>query len=105
MFGLFGKSDSVSVDDFAKELAEELAKRYPPSMEAELDKKISSKRLTKILEDLYGKVSEYKVNNKLGIYKKAKLGNSFKWELKELGYSSDFVDLATEGLVVYVTRK
>lgn len=105
MFGLFCKSGSVSVDDFAKELAEELAKRYPPSMEAELDKKISSKRLTKILEGLYDKVTEFKNNNNLGVFKKAKLGNSFKWELKELGYSKEFVDLATEGLVVYVTKK
>jgi len=105
MFGLFGKSDSVSVDDFARELANELAKRYPPAMDDDQDKKITSARLTKILEDLYAKVSEYKKNHKLGVYKKAKLGNSFKWELKELGYTEEFIDLATEGLVVYVTKK
>jgi len=42
--------------------------------------------------------------HKLGWYKKAKLGNEFKWELKEIGYDEKFIDVATEGLIVYVTR-
>ena len=41
---------------------------------------------------------------KLGIYKKAKLGNTFKWELKEMGYDEKFTETATEGLIVYLTR-
>jgi len=36
--------------------------------------------------------------NRLGIYKKAKLANVFKWKLSELGYSADFVDRATKEL-------
>ena len=38
-------------------------------------------------------------------YKKARLANAFKWELKELGYSEKFVEVATEGLVVYTTTR
>ena len=34
-----------------------------------------------------------------------RLGNAFRWELTELGYSKMFVETATEGLVVYVSRK
>jgi hypothetical protein len=41
----------------------------------------------------------------LGVYKKARLGNTFRWELEEMGYSEKFIELATEGLIVYITRK
>ncbi|NJK42488.1 MAG: hypothetical protein HC937_01785 [Aquincola sp.] len=36
---------------------------------------------------------------------KAKLGNAFRWELTELGYRKDFVELATEAVIVYLSRK
>ncbi len=93
------------VDAFSKGLAQELAKRYPPAMEKDSEKKISQKRLTNLLEETLFKARQFKQQHKLGVYKKAKLVNSFKWELKELGYSEQFIDLVTEGLVVYVTKK
>ena len=48
---------------------------------------------------------EFRNQHRLGIYKKARLGNTFRWELTELGYSKPFVETATEGLVVYISRK
>ena len=48
--------------------------------------------------------ADYGKKNRLGVYKKARLANSFKWQLAELGYSEKFVEIATEGLVVYTTR-
>jgi hypothetical protein len=38
------------------------------------------------------------------MFGKAKLGNEFKWQLKELGYTEKFIDVATEALMVYLTR-
>jgi hypothetical protein len=43
--------------------------------------------------------------HKLGVYKKARLGNTFRWELEDRGYSKAFIETATEGLVVYLSRK
>ena len=104
--GLFGLVSSKAVDEFAKNLAQEIAKRYPPSMDAGSgERKLSQKRLTSILEDTYKKAIEFRNQNKLGVYKKARLGNTFRWELEELGYSKKFIETATEGLVVYITRK
>ena len=102
--GLFSILSSKEVDAFAKSLAQDLAKRYPPTMENSESSKISEKRITAILEQTFEKASEFQANKKLGVYKKARMGNSFRWELTELGYSEKFVDLATEGLVVYMTR-
>ena len=65
---------------------------------------VSQKRLTTILEDTFTRAHQFNLENRLGMFKKAKLGNSFKWELKEMGYEDRFVEVATEGLVVYLTR-
>ena len=104
--GLFGSVSGKDVDQFAKGLAQDIAKRYPPAMEkGSAERKISQKRLATILEDAYGKATEFKNQHKLGVYKKARLGNTFRWELDELGYSKNFIETATEGLVVYISRK
>lgn len=93
------------LDAFAKSLATSLVRRYPPSLDKAESRRISVTRVSKVLEDVLEKAAEYNRNNKLGVYKKARLGNQFKWELKELGYSDEFIDLATEGLIVYMSRK
>jgi hypothetical protein len=104
--GLFGSVSSKEVDEFAKSLVQDIAKRYPPGMDAGgAERKISQKRLTSILEDAFAKALDYRHQNKLGVYKKARLSNTFRWGLKDLGYGDKFVDVATEGLVVYISRK
>lgn len=102
MFGLF--SGSKKVNEFAKELAVNLSKRYPPALDVNPEKKISANRLTKVLEEALSSAAQFQRDNRLGLFGKAKLGNEFKWHLKELGYSDKFIDVATEGLMVYVTR-
>ena len=104
--GLFGSVSGKQVDEFAKGLAQEIAKRYPPTMDkGSGERKISQRRLTNILEEALNKAADFRRQHKLGVYKKARLGNTFRWELSELGYSQKFIETATEGLVVYVSRK
>ncbi len=103
--GLFGTASGKDVDAFAKTLALDLAKRYPPALDQGGERKLSQKRLTTILEETFDKAVGFKNEHKLGVYKKARLGNTFRWQLQELGYSEKFVETATEGLVVYVARK
>jgi hypothetical protein len=99
---LFSDKD---LDAFAKSLAESLAKRYPPSLETAAGRKVSVNRVTRVMEDILERVADYNKTRKLGMFKKARLGNSFRWELKELGYSEKFIEVATEGVIVYLTRK
>src|SRR5688572_16704094 len=97
---LFGAVSSKQVDEFAKELAQELSKKYPPVLDQSPDRTLSERRLTRILEDTCNRALAFKNEHKLGVYKKARLGNTFRWELEEMGYSRKFIDTATEGLVV-----
>ena len=103
--GIFDRFSSKEVDQFAKSLALEISKRYPPSLDQAKEKKISPNRITRVLEESFAKAASFKTEKHLGIYRKARLGNTFRWELTDLGYSKPFVELATEGLIVYMSRK
>jgi hypothetical protein len=102
---LFGALSGKEVDAFATELADELSKRYPPALDQGGGQTLSEKRLARILEDVCNKALAFKNKHKLGVYKKARLGNTFRWALEEKGYSKVFIETATEGLVVYLARK
>ncbi len=95
---------SRKVTEFAKSRAQDVAKRYPPANANNPAQMVSQKRLSGILEEAFTRAAEFNRENRLGWYKKAKLGNEFRWELKELGYDQKFIEGATEGLIVYVTR-
>jgi hypothetical protein len=94
----FGKSASGEVEEFATTLAIDLGRRFPPASEARTDPG-AKYQLKVILDGLGARAVRYNSEHKLGIYKKAKLGNVFKWKLKELGYSNQFAETATKDIV------
>jgi hypothetical protein len=93
------------VADFAKSLAADIAKRYPPALESQPGKRPSVNRLTRIIEDVCERAVTFNKEQSLGWLGKAKLGNAFRWELTELGYRKDFVEYATEAVIVHLSRK
>jgi hypothetical protein len=101
---LGGLFERVDVAEFAKGLAEDISKRYPPALDQEPGKRPSVNRLTRIIEDACSKAVDFGGKHRLGWLAKAKLGNAFRWELVALGYQKDFVDLATEAVVVHLSR-
>jgi len=103
--GILDRISGKDVDQFAKSLAVEISKRYPPSLDQAKEKKISQNRIARVLEDAFSKAVTFKSDKHLGVYRKARLGNTFRWELTDLGYSKPFVEMATEGLIVYISRK
>ena len=102
--GLFSIFSNKEINAFAGELATGLAKRYPPAIDVSPDKRVSENRLTRVLEETLARAVEFQSTHKLGVFGKAKLGNEFKWQLKELGYTDKFIEVATEGLMVHLTR-
>lgn len=89
---------------FGADLAASLAKRYPPSLDANGREKLSLNRISKILETTYADAQEYQSQHKLGIWGKTRMSHAFRWKLVDLGYTTEFVKLATEGLVVYLNK-
>lgn len=93
------------VDDFALKLAAELANRYPPELENEQPRRRNPQRLSKAFDAAFNNAIEFQHEHRLGVYGKARLCNTFKWELKRLGYPDDFVDLTTRSLVNFVASQ
>lgn len=104
--GLFGSASSKQVDEFAKGLAKELAEQCPP-LPGDGGGKPSGtpKQIVATLEEICRKALGFKEQHKLGIYKKARLGNTFRWELTTLGYEKAFAEDVTQRLIVYIARR
>lgn len=84
----------------AHDLAIGLQKDLPPMLMEKQRKVLSVNKVTRLLEKTYQVAQDYQKDKKIGFIKRAILANSFKWELKSLGYPDDFIDMATEGLVM-----
>jgi len=96
--------DTKALEEFATALAEDLGRRFPPASEARTDPG-ARHQVGVILEGLAARAVRFHEQEKLGIYKKAKLGNTFRWKLKELGYSNDFIERATKEIVTKLAAK
>ena len=88
----------------AKSLALDIAKRYPPAIANNPAQIVSQQRISGIFEQVFTRAIEFSRDNRLGWYKRARLGNVFRWELTELGYGDKFINTATESLILYITR-
>jgi hypothetical protein len=95
---LLGIFKTKEIEEFALVLANDLGRRFPPASEARTDPG-AQRQLKVILDGLGARAVRFHEEHRLGIYKKAKLGNVFKWRLKELGYSEAFSELATKEIV------
>ena len=96
-----GLVDTKEVEAFAVVLAEDLGRRFPPSSEARTDTG-ATHQIAVILDSLANRAVRFRDEKRLGLYKKAKLGNVFRWKLKELGYSEPFVEQATTTIITRV---
>jgi hypothetical protein len=101
---ILGLLNTKELEQFAAGLANDLARRFPPASEARTDPGARN-QVNVILEGLAARAVRYHTEQKLGIYRKAKLGNVFKWKLKELGYSDEFVERATKEIVTRLALK
>lgn len=90
---------------FVEQLVDQLRKRYAPALDTTPGKRPSANRLTRIMEDTCAKAVAFQQEKSLGWLDKARLGNQFRWALSEAGYSKEFVDFATEAVIVSISRR
>ena len=93
-----GWFDTSEAQDFGKSLAKSFIDRLPPV------EKTSSKKFEGKAKEALGKMAKqiatFRSTSKLNFYKKAKLGNAFKWTLREAGYDHAYTDELTEWLML-----
>lgn len=102
--GLFSFFSNKGGKDFAESLAKSLTKDLPPKLMLNSASVISANRVTTILERSYAKAAAFQAEHGIGAMKRAALANAFRWKLKELGYPEEFVSVATEGLLVHLSK-
>ena len=90
--------------DAGAALAQTLAHRYPPELEQDGKLRTSADRLSRVLEGLYVECKRDLGGERLTLLARARLAHAFKWGLIERGYSKAFIDVATEGLVVSLSK-
>lgn len=101
---LLGILDTREIEAFATALADDLHRRFPPASEARTDTG-AKRQLEIITEGLAARAVRFHLENKLGIYKKAKLANVFRWRLAEHGYTKPFVENVTKAVVTRLAVK
>lgn len=104
--GISGAVSGKQIDEFAKALAHELAKRCPPApAEGGGRPRVAPRKLVSTLDELCSRALNFRNEHKLGVYKKARLGNTFRWELTDLGYDKRFAEDVTQRLIVLIAGK
>ncbi|MDY7539050.1 hypothetical protein QN395_05190 [Undibacterium sp. RTI2.2] len=94
---IFSWFDATEEKQFGQILAEALIERTP--VESAVGK-ILNKKHEAMLNKLSQLVIEFKQDRKMNTYKKAALGNTFKWELIKKGYDREYVDQLTNWIIL-----
>jgi hypothetical protein len=92
----------IRSEDFAIELAEEFAGRFPPTVGQDGG---SAKAFASAVDHLCLRAQAFHREQKLGLFAKAKFGTEFKHKLKDLGYADALADELTSTLLVRMSAK
>jgi len=97
---MFSWFDAKEEQHFGTTLARFYIERVP--FESPFSKNKFATKTQETLKKLDLQVQQFKKDRRLNVYKKAKLGNAFKWSLRDAGYDVDYVNELTEWLMLRV---
>lgn len=75
---------------FAQEIVREVNRLFPPTNQK--GKAIPTKTFQKKFDSLIVRTRTFALKHELNIYKKAKLLNTIKWEMREAGHEEVIID-------------
>ncbi len=101
--GFFTGAVSDAPKLFATVMVEKIVRQFPPKSELQLTKKGVKRRLEGVIDPLMDDLVKFQKEHQLGWIGKARLGNAFRWALTEKGYSDQFVQALTEGVIQTIT--
>ena len=85
--------DAGPSKQFGAALALFYAAKLPIDVDKE-DKKYANKKEF-VMKKMFEQIEQFKLENRLNLYKKAQLGNAFKWALKDSGFPGREIDQLT----------
>ena len=100
--GILDWFKTQEVDELAAAIATELVKRVPPAALESRTRK-AAERLRNTHEAIFARAGKFARTHPLNVYKRARLGNQFRWALKEAGYPPEFVESWTYELAIQIT--
>jgi hypothetical protein len=83
----FNAGDAVL---FAKDIVRDINRLFPPADQR--GKAIPAKEYKKKFDSLVARTRAFSLKHKLNIYKKAKLLNTIKWEMKDAGHEEVIIN-------------
>lgn len=95
---MFGSRKTEDADAFAVALAREFATLFPAGTDA-----AEGKRFARAVDEICNRARAFQRENQLGIYGRAKIGTSFKFELKNAGYPDEFIDSLTHQVLLVMS--
>ena len=97
--GLLQWFSTGGVDEYARQLADGFAGIFTQEMAANWlqDRKKVEKKLSSAIKTTYRKAEQLQREHEFGTFKKARITNTFRWQLEELGYDKQLIANVTEG--------
>lgn len=90
---IFKWFDASEAKAFGTLQAQYFMERIP--LEAQLNEKKFAAKTKDALEKMNLQVRKFKEDHKLSVYKRAQVGNAFKWLLRDAGYDEAYVEKLT----------
>jgi hypothetical protein len=97
---IFNWFDATDEKQFGESLALFFLKNMAPL--SNFGDKAFAQKAEKILHQMAGQVLQFKRDHKLNMYKKAQLGNAFKWALHDAKLDPQYTDKLTKWLVIQI---
>ena len=95
---MFNWFDASEAQKFGTTLADFFIERVPTDSAGKKDKALAKKQ--EVINKMLLQIEIFKANNKLNLYKKAKLANAFKWKLLDAKFDTELVDELTKTVLV-----
>jgi hypothetical protein len=96
---VFSWFDARAEKEFGASMARFFMERSPLGS-SDKTAKFVAKKQEELLSKMSHQIVTFSQAHRPNIYKKAQLGNSFKWTLKDAGYESSYVDQLTSWLML-----
>lgn len=90
---------------FAKKLAQNLERKFPPPVIKSRIEKINIQRLGDIFENVLSEATTYSRNEKPNFIRRTKIANDFRSALEKGNYPNEFIAEITKALIIYMSKK